>query len=138
MGSLNRATLTRVVKRGPVRWAGRAVRTAIVPEREMLVSAVGRLSDRIAALRRDHEADRRTVGAHATQVHGLRQEADELRTQTAELYEQVAELQGELTEARRLNLRVAELTDLMTELVLPLHNRDIDIERLHSHTADTL
>ena len=42
-----------------------------------------------------------------------------------------------LHEARRLNLRIAELTDLVTELVLPLHDREIDPALLDRLRPDT-
>lgn len=34
--------------------------------------------------------------------------------------------------------RIAELTDIVTELVLPLHDREIDAERLRPVSAETL
>ena len=43
-----------------------------------------------------------------------------------------------LVEERRLNLRIAELTDLVTEVVLPLQDRDIDPEKLKNLALDTL
>jgi predicted nuclease with TOPRIM domain len=48
------------------------------------------------------------------------------------------ELDEGLHEARRLNVRIAELTDIVTELVLPLHDREIDAERLRPVSAETL
>ena len=45
-------------------------------------------------------------------------------------------LDADLDEARRLNVRLAELTDLVTEVVLPLHDREIDIERLRPHDVE--
>lgn len=47
-------------------------------------------------------------------------------------------LEEGLHEARRLNLRIAELTDVVTELVLPLHDREIDPEHLARLAPDTL
>ena len=46
-----------------------------------------------------------------------RQEVDALR-------ERVAELEAEVQEARRLNRRVAELLDIVEELLVPLTLRD--------------
>jgi hypothetical protein len=43
-----------------------------------------------------------------------------------------------LIEARRLNVRIAELTDLVTEVVLPLHHRDIDASRFDALPPETL
>jgi hypothetical protein len=42
-----------------------------------------------------------------------------------------------LHEARRLNLRIAELTDVVTEIVLPLQHRDIDAGRIADLAPDT-
>ncbi|WP_141014093.1 DUF6752 domain-containing protein [Nocardioides sambongensis] len=41
-----------------------------------------------------------------------------------ELEERVAQLESEIAELRRHHLRVAELADLVTELVVPLADRD--------------
>ncbi|TYL45448.1 hypothetical protein FXB39_18360 [Nocardioides sp. BGMRC 2183] len=47
-----------------------------------------------------------------------------------DLEERVAQLESEIAELRRHHLRVAELADVMTELVLPLADRDPDrVER---------
>jgi uncharacterized protein DUF6752 len=46
-------------------------------------------------------------------------------------------LEDGLHEARRLNLRIAELTDVVTEIVLPLHHRDIDAGRVADLASDT-
>lgn len=40
------------------------------------------------------------------------------------LQQRVAVLEGEIAELRRHHLRVAELADVMTELVVPLSGRD--------------
>ena len=42
----------------------------------------------------------------------------------AGLYERVTALEEEVQECRRLNLRLAELTDVVAELLLPLAQRD--------------
>jgi hypothetical protein len=46
------------------------------------------------------------------------------RSATLDLRRRVAALEAEVQEARALNLRVAELTDLVTELMVPLATRD--------------
>jgi hypothetical protein len=51
---------------------------------------------------------------------------------------QLRELREGLHEERRLSLRIAELTDLVTELVLPLHDREIDPTVLETLRPDTL
>jgi alkylation response protein AidB-like acyl-CoA dehydrogenase len=56
---------------------------------------------------------------------------------TADLQRRVAELEAEVQECRNVNLRVAELTDLVTQLLVPLAAgdqaavRDL-IERYHA------
>ena len=62
----------------------------------------------------------------------LRTTIDRLRTTSARLRAargagvraRLSELEAEVQENRRLNRRVAELTDLVTELVVPLARRD--------------
>ncbi|MCB0906290.1 MAG: hypothetical protein KDB63_04115 [Nocardioidaceae bacterium] len=46
------------------------------------------------------------------------------RVQVEELRLRIAELETELQEARRLNVRVAELLDIVEELLVPLAQRD--------------
>ena len=43
---------------------------------------------------------------------------------TVDLRRRVAALEDEVQEARALNVRLAELTDLVTELLVPLARRD--------------
>ncbi len=45
---------------------------------------------------------------------------------TFELHQRVDALEQEVQECRALNLRVAELTDLVTELLVPIAQRDED------------
>ncbi len=54
-----------------------------------------------------------------------------------ELLHRVEALEAELQECRQLNLRVAELTDLVTELLVPIAQRDQEkldelLERYHA------
>jgi hypothetical protein len=46
------------------------------------------------------------------------------RREVAALRRRVAELEREMQEARRLNRRLAELTDVVQELLVPLAQRD--------------
>ena len=75
----------------------------------------------------------------AGQVRALTHEVDSLRTRAesaearlAALEVRSGELHEGLAESRRLNARVADLTDVVTELVLPLHDREIDAAALRS------
>ena len=66
-----------------------------------------------------------------------RHEVDELRATVVELRAAVAELDEEMQEARRLNRRLAEITDVVQELLLPAAQRDDDRlrERLDSYAS---
>lgn len=48
------------------------------------------------------------------------------RGEVAALRRRVAELEREMQESRRLNRRLAELTDIVQELLVPLAERDED------------
>jgi hypothetical protein len=54
---------------------------------------------------------------------GLRDTVDQVRRLWA-LEERVAELEAEVQECRQVNLRLAELTDVVAELLLPVAQRD--------------
>lgn len=53
-------------------------------------------------------------------VRGARADMQEVR----DLREQVQRLEAEVQECRALNVRLAELTDVVTELLLPVASRD--------------
>ncbi|MFT3874501.1 MAG: hypothetical protein QM714_17950 [Nocardioides sp.] len=59
------------------------------------------------------------------------------RRELTALRERVAELEEDLQEARRLNVRVAELLDLVEELLVPMAQQDEErVQRyLDAHTA---
>ncbi|HEY2193484.1 MAG TPA: DUF6752 domain-containing protein [Actinomycetospora sp.] len=104
-----------VVTQGPVMRARRLVGRAVTPE-------VALLRDELAALQD-------TVARQGEDLARLEGERDRLA-------QRVEVLDADLDEARRLNVRLAELTDLVTEVVLPLHDREIDIERLRPHDVE--
>lgn len=66
----------------------------------------------------------------------------DLQAETRAIRERLDEALPRLTEGlleeRRLSLRLAELTDVVTEIVLPLHDRDIDPKALERLAPDTL
>jgi predicted RNase H-like nuclease (RuvC/YqgF family) len=66
------------------------------------------------------------------EINSLRSRAEAAEARLAALEARAGELHEGLAEERRLNVRVAELTDLVTELVLPLHDREIDAAALRS------
>lgn len=58
---------------------------------------------------------------------------------TIDLRRRVAALEAEVQEARALNLRVAELTDIVTELMVPLAQRDEqELQRVLAKYHDSL
>lgn len=83
---------------------------------------------------------RRTLAPAAlelgSELSRLHTERGLLHDRVRVLEDRVAVLEEGLHEARRLNLRVAELTDLVTELVLPLHDREIDPAQLQRLRPD--
>lgn len=66
------------------------------------------------------------------EVNSLRSRAEAAEARLATLEGRAGELHEGLAESRRLNIRVAELTDVVTELLLPLHDREIDAAALRS------
>jgi uncharacterized coiled-coil DUF342 family protein len=78
------------------------------------------------------------LGARVRELEERLRALEERLEHHGRLERAVAELGDGLHEARRLNLRIAELTDLVTELVLPLHDREIDPALLRSLRPETL
>lgn len=70
-------------------------------------------------------AARRRLSAGLTRVSGLRSRKDPPSgLGLVALRRRVAELESEVQECRRLNVRLAELTDIVQELLVPLADRD--------------
>ena len=65
-----------------------------------------------------------TVMESVEDVPRLRADVAALRQQVKQLRARVGELDEEVQEARRLNRRLAELTDVVQELLLPISQRD--------------
>lgn len=99
------------------------VRRAFAPAALELAGQVTALADEIAVLREETSA--------------LRSRAEAAEARLGALDVRAGELHDGLAEARRLNIRVAELTDVVTELVLPLHDREIDPAALRALRPDT-
>jgi chromosome segregation ATPase len=157
--ALTRTTLVATLRRGPVGALGRRVRRVLVPERETLVASIDELHRRLEALEAERSAREADLAAVREGLEQARRERWELHRRTelleaasrrardrfgtgdadpAVLLAWMEELDEGLHEARRLNVRIAELTDIVTELVLPLHDREIDAERLRPVNAETL
>jgi hypothetical protein len=62
-----------------------------------------------------------------------------LEARVARLTNRITELEAEMQENRQLHVRVAELTDVVQELLLPLSQRDNErIEAVLTRYADTI
>lgn len=163
MHAMNRATVVSMLTRRPVRALGRRMRRVLVPERESVVAGIDELHRRLENLEAERIARQAELATlRETVREGLEQAQRErwqvhLRTERLEietlrvrerfdagdtdpfaLLARIEELEEGVHEARRLNIRIAELTDIVTELVLPLHDREIDAERLRPVSAETL
>ena len=118
-----------------VRGPAKAFRRALFPDYEVVLRDIRLAFDSL-------EAAHRGIADLQVETAALRSRLDEahLRIDEAQgrLDEALPRLADGLLEERRLNLRIAELTDLVTEIVLPLHDRDIDPRSLQRLAPDTL
>lgn len=80
----------------------------------------------------------------AGEVEQLRAALEECRSRIERSESRVEALEQRLRdvhedgqESRLLNIRVAELTDVVTELVLPLHDRDVNPDALRALRPET-
>lgn len=121
--------------RGGAVWA---VRRALAPAALELDGKVAELARENAELARENAELRVTVERLESRVHAAEERVACTEPRMEELTRQIADFREGMHEARRLNLRVAELTDLVTELVLPLHDRQIDPSVLRRLRPDTL
>lgn len=111
-----------------VRTPAKAFRKALFPDYEVVLRDIRLAFDSL-------EAAHRGIADLQVENADLRSRLDEV---CSRLDEALPRLSEGLLEERRLNLRIAELTDLVTEIVLPLHDRDIDPQQLQRLAADTL
>lgn len=109
--------------RGPAR----AVRRVLAPAALELEGETARRLHQMEALH-----------AQVQELEGRVRALEERLAHYDQLAATVRDLEDGLHESRRLNLRVAELTDVVTELVLPLHDREVDASVLRSLRPDTL
>lgn len=103
-----------------------AVRRVLAPGALEVAGKAQRLEEESTRLRARVEQLEHRLRSLEERLAGVDQPAQEIR-----------ELREGLHEERRLSLRIAELTDLVTELVLPLHDREIDPAVLQSLRPDT-
>ena len=111
---------------------------AVFPEYRDLLREVRLLHESVAAAHKgiaDLQVEQKALRDRLDTTL-LLAEAGDRRIGDAE--RRIGEVEMGLVEERRLNLRIAELTDLVTEIVLPLHDRDIDPQSLQRLAPDTL
>lgn len=125
-----------------VRGPAKAFRRALFPDYEVVLRDIRLAFESL-------EAAHRGIADLQVEDATLRNTVDEAHRRLDEVNRRLDELDGRLDEAlprlseglleeRRLNLRIAELTDLVTEIVLPLHDRDVDPQALQRLAPDTL
>lgn len=118
-----------------VRGPAKAFRKALFPDYEVVLRDIRLAFDSL-------EAAHRGIADLQIENAALRSRLDEAHLRLDEAHgrldEALPRLADGLLEERRLNLRIAELTDLVTEIVLPLHDRDIDPQSLQRLAPDTL
>jgi hypothetical protein len=65
--------------------------------------------------------------------------ANSLEVKLAKLTKRVSDLEAEVQENRQLNMRLAELTDVVQELLIPISQRDEDrVQDILTRYADAL
>lgn len=135
-----RDTVKRLVG-GP---AGKA-RDALLPEYRDLLREVRLLHESVAAAHQgiadvqvEQKALRERLDATLLLAEAGDRRIGEVERRTGEVEQRTGDVEMGLVEERRLNLRIAELTDVVTELVLPLHGRDIDPSVIGRLADDTL
>ena len=109
------------------------VRRMMHPVRRAVAPAALELDGKIQVLREENRLLREEL---LQELRELRSRVDHVDRRMDLLDERNGVLTDGLEEARRLNLRIAELADVVTELVLPLHDRDIDAGALRALRPD--
>ena len=114
------------------------VRRLMHPIRRAVAPAALELDSKIQELREENRVLREEL-RELRELHALEElhgRVDGVERRMDLLDERNGVLTDGLQEARRLNLRIAELADVVTELVLPLHDREIDTGALRSLRPD--
>lgn len=141
-------SLKRAVGR-PVRGVRRVVQRVLFPQLGVELQDLRRLVDELAVDRdrlgselglafESVSAAHRGIADIQEEQRALRERLDMTLLFAESLVPRIEELDDGLLESRRLSLRIAELADVVTEVVLPLHDRDIDPARFEKLPADTL
>jgi len=132
-----------------VRAPAKAFRRALLPDYEDVLRDIRLAFDSLEAAHRgiaDLQAENTALRSRLDEAHGRLDETNgrldathgRLDEAHGRLDEALPRLTEGLLEERRLHLRIAELTDLVTEVVLPLHDREIDPQTLQRLAPDTL
>lgn len=128
-----RTTVKRIV-RGPVGRARRVLQRALVPDlvadRDRLFRELGQAFESVTAA---HQG----IADLQVEQRALRERLDATLLFAESLVPRIEVLDEGLLEARRQSLRIAELADVVTEIVLPLHDREIDAAKLGKLGPDT-
>ncbi|MGY1621926.1 DUF6752 domain-containing protein [Geodermatophilus sp. SYSU D00965] len=140
-------------RRSALAGPARVVRRVLAPAGLELEGQLRGLQEEFARLREEDERLRRENTELREQLAEAVRRLDDLEQRAARTEEridgppdardgglaaEVARLRDGLHQERRLHLRVAELTDVVTELVLPLHDREVDPAALARLRPDTL
>jgi cell division protein FtsB len=115
--------------RNPVRVAGGAARRLLVPEWSAILGDIG-------VLREDRDRLLSDVRVLRRELAELQRRAAEIHGENEALRARVDAFEEDIDENRRLSARVAEVTDLVTEVVLPLHDREIDVSRIRNEGTE--
>ena len=140
-------TAVRQMARRPAELVRRVVRRAVADE----LAEVQRLTELTTELAADRDrlfTELRLAFESVTAAHqgiadlqaaeaALRERLDATLLFAESLAPRIEALDDGLLEARRQSLRIAELADVVTEIVLPLHDRDIDPTKLQRLGPDT-
>jgi hypothetical protein len=118
-------TVKRVARR-PVGVVRRLVRRAFAPKLTHLTADRDRLFHELGLAFESVTAAHKGIADLQQEARSLRQRLDMTLLLAEANQARIQEYENGLLEARRLSLRVAELTDVVTEVVLPLHDRNID------------
>jgi hypothetical protein len=127
-----RSTVNRLAG-GPARRVRRLVQRALVPQ----IAEVDRLNRDLGLAFESVTAAHQGIADLQAEAKALRERLDMTLLLAEGNEEEIRQVKAGLLETRRQSLRIAELADVVTEIVLPLHDRDIDPEALKRLSADT-
>jgi chromosome segregation ATPase len=114
----------------------RRVATTVAPG---LVASVDRQRDEARSRREQVDNHQQQLEVQQRRIEAQQHRLDTQRQQVERLRSRIATLEGEVHECRILNRRIAELTDIVQELVVPAARRDeAKLEQALRQYADRL